>query len=51
MGSKVLITAGWYKVFTPYTEAKVLSFLETDWGVGNADDPQLSFLAGAEDQH
>ena len=38
-------------VFTPYTEAEVLSFLETGWGEGNITDLQLSFLHGPDDQH
>ena len=37
-------------VLTPYTEAEVLSFLETGWGIGNVEDLQLSFLYGPEDQ-
>ena len=36
-------------VFTPYTEAEVLSFLETGWGIGNVEDLQLSFSYGPED--
>jgi hypothetical protein len=36
-------------VLTPYTEAEVLSFLETGWGIGNVEDLQLSFLYGPED--
>ena len=36
-------------VFTPYTEAEVLSLLETGWGIGNVEDLQLSFLYGPED--
>ena len=36
-------------VFTPYTEAEVLSYLETGWGIGNISDLQLSFLYGPED--
>ena len=38
-------------VFTPYTEAEVLAFLETGWGIGSISDLQLSFLYGAEDKH
>ena len=37
-------------VFTPYTEAEVLSYLETGWGICNVEDLQLSFLYGPEDQ-
>ena len=37
-------------IFTPYTEAEVLAFLETGWGIGNVADLQLSFLHGAEEQ-
>ena len=36
-------------VFTPYTEAEVLAFLETGWGIGNVEDLQLLFLYGPED--
>ena len=36
-------------VFTPYSEAEVLSFLEDGWGIGNVEDLQLSFLYGPED--
>ena len=36
-------------VFNHYTEAEVLSFLETGWGIGNVEDLQLSFLYGPED--
>ena len=32
-----------------YTEAEVLAFLETGWGIGNISDLQLSFLYGPED--
>ena len=35
--------------FNPYTEAEVLSFPETGWGIGNVEDLQLSFLYGPED--
>ena len=35
-------------VFTRYTEAEVLAFLETGWGIGNISDLQLSFLYGPE---
>ena len=38
-------------IFTPYTEAEVLSLLETGWGIGNVEDLQLSFLHGPEEQH
>ena len=38
-------------VFTTYTEAEVLSFLETGWGIGNLEDQQLPFLYGPEGQH
>jgi hypothetical protein len=37
-------------VFNHHTEAEVLSFLETGWGIGNVEDLQLSFLHGSEDQ-
>jgi len=37
-------------VFTPYTEAEVLSFLETGWEIGNVKDLQLSFLYGPDDE-
>ena len=37
-------------VFHHHTEAEVLSFLETGWGIGNVEDLQLSFLYGPEDQ-
>ena len=37
-------------VFNHYTEAEVLSLLETGWGEGNITDLQLSFLHGPEDQ-
>ena len=37
-------------VFTPYSEAEVLSLLETGWGIGNVEDLQISFLYGPEDQ-
>ena len=36
-------------VFTPYTEAEVLAFLETGWGIGNVEDLRLSFLYSPED--
>ena len=36
-------------IFTPYTEAEVLSFLETGWGIGNVSDLRLSFLSGPLD--
>ena len=36
-------------VFTPHTEAEVLAYLETGWGIGNMEDLQLSFLYGPED--
>jgi hypothetical protein len=36
-------------VFTPYTEAEVLSYLETGWGISNVEDLQLSFLYGPDD--
>ena len=36
-------------VFTPYTEAEVLSFLETGWGTGSVEDLQLSFLYVPDD--
>jgi hypothetical protein len=36
-------------VFTPYTKAEVLAYLETGWGIGNISDLQLSFLYGPED--
>ena len=36
-------------VFNHHTEAEVLSFLETGWGIGNVEDLQLSFLYGPED--
>jgi hypothetical protein len=36
--------------FTHYTEAEVLAYLETGWGIGNISDLQLSFLYGPEDQ-
>ena len=35
-------------IFTPYTEAEVLAFLETGYGIGNVKDLQLSFLHGPE---
>ena len=38
-------------VFHHHTEAEVLPFLETGWGIGNVEDLQLSFLHGPEDQH
>ena len=38
-------------VFTHYTEAEVLAYLETGWGIGNVEDLQLSFLHGSEDDH
>ena len=38
-------------IFTPYTEAEVLAFLETGWGIGNVEVLQLSFLYGPEDDH
>ena len=38
-------------VFTPYTEAEVLAYLETGWRIGNVKDLQLSFLYGPEDDH
>ena len=37
-------------IFTPYTEAEVLSFLETGWRIGNISDLQLSFLYGPDDE-
>ena len=40
-----------YKVANHYTEAELLSFLETGWGEGNISDLQLSFLHGPDDQH
>jgi hypothetical protein len=36
-------------VFTPHTEAEVLSFLETGWGIGSVEELQLSFLYDPED--
>ena len=36
-------------VFNHYTEAEVLAFLETGWGIGNISDLKLSFLYGPED--
>ena len=36
-------------VFTRYTVAEVLAYLETGWGIGNVEDLQLSFLYGPED--
>tara|TARA_B110000008_G_C16414029_1_gene341024 strand:- start:40 stop:222 length:183 start_codon:yes stop_codon:yes gene_type:complete len=36
-------------VFNHHTEAEVLSFFETGWGIGNISDLQLSFLYGLED--
>ena len=36
--------------FTPHTEAEVLSFLETGWGIDNISDLELSFLYGPEDE-
>ena len=38
-------------VLNHHTEAEVLAFLETGWGIGNISDLQLSFLYGAEDKH
>ena len=38
-------------VFNHYTEAEVLSFLESGWGEGNITDLQLSLLYGPEDNH
>ena len=32
-----------------YTDAEVLAFLETGWGIGSISDLQLSFLYGQED--
>ena len=37
-------------VFNHYTEAEVLAYLETGWGICNVEDLQLSFLYGPEDQ-
>ena len=37
-------------VFNHHTEAEVLSFLETGWGIDNISDLQLSFLYGPEDE-
>jgi hypothetical protein len=37
-------------VFTHYTEAEVLAYLETGWGIGNVEDLQLSFLYGPDDE-
>ena len=34
---------------SPYTEAEVLAYLETGWGIGNVEDLQLSFFYGPED--
>ena len=36
-------------VFNHNTEAEVLSYLETGWGIGNVEDLQLSFLYKPED--
>ena len=36
-------------VFNHQTEAEVLAFIETGWGIGNISDLQLSFLSGPED--
>ena len=36
-------------VFNHNTEAEVLAYLETGWGIGNVEDLQLSFLYGPED--
>ena len=36
-------------VFTPCTEAEVLAFLETGWGIRNISDLLLSFLYGPDD--
>ena len=36
--------------FNHQTEAEVLAYLETGWGIGNISDLQLSFLYGPEDQ-
>ena len=36
-------------VFTPYTEAEVLSLLEIGRVIGNVEDLQLLFLYGPED--
>ena len=36
-------------VFHHHTEAEVLAYLETGWGIGNVEDLQLSFLYGPED--
>jgi len=36
-------------VFHHHTEAEVLSYLETSWGIGNISDLQLSFLYRPED--
>jgi len=36
-------------VFNHYTEAEVLAYLETGWGMGNVEDLQLLFLYGPED--
>jgi hypothetical protein len=36
-------------VFNHYTEAEILAYLKTGWGIGNVEDLQLSFLYGPED--
>ena len=36
-------------VFHHHTEAEVLAYLETGWGIGNISDLQLSFLYRPED--
>ena len=36
-------------VFNHYTEAELLAYLKTGWGIGNVEDLQLSFLYGPED--
>ena len=38
-------------VFNHHTEAEVVAYLETGWGIGNVEDLQLSFLHGPEDDH
>ena len=38
-------------IFNYYTEAEVLAYFETGWGIGNVTDLHLSFLYGREDQH
>tara|TARA_B100000768_G_scaffold32115_1_gene30724 strand:+ start:2339 stop:2482 length:144 start_codon:yes stop_codon:yes gene_type:complete len=35
--------------YSIYTDAEVLAFLETGWGIGSISDLQLSFLYGQED--